>query len=122
MTSSVLESRANFGAYDYPEFVQAYEASASAPWLHTEVNMSKDVYDWQNSLTEAGRKLIGGVLRGFTLAEVHISDYWADIVANSFRKPEIVFLARLFSYQETVHSFAYQHLDAELQGLTLTLS
>ena len=110
--ADILTGRADFSAFEYPEFVEAYNASASSPWLHSEVQMTKDIFDWNNALTDADKSLIGGILRGFTLAELHIGDYWADIVARVFRKPEIVFLARLFSYQESVHAFAYQHLDS----------
>jgi len=75
--------------------------------------MSADVTDWQEAKDEE-RAVIGGILRGFTQLEVHVSDYWGDIVTKLFPKHEVVAMARAFASSESVHAAAYSHLSDTL--------
>ena len=82
-------------------------------WHPLEISMAPDVRDW-GVVSDADRRLIGGILRGFTLAEQFVGCYWGETVARQFPKPEILAMARLFSYQETIHQWAYSHLSDTL--------
>lgn len=75
--------------------------------------MSGDLVDWQQA-SEADKKLIGGLLRAFTLSETFIGCYWSDKVTKLFPRHESVMMAKLFSYQETIHTVAYNHLSDSL--------
>lgn len=100
--------------YEYPEFFEYYQSAVASVWRPEEVPMSSDVNDWQHNLTQAERDLISGVLRGFTVAEMGISEYWGDTVCKLFRKPEILSMARAFSFFEQIHAQAYNHLSDTL--------
>ena len=75
--------------------------------------MGTDVTDWQEASQEE-KSVIGGILRGFTQLELHVSCYWGDVVTNYFPKHEIHAMARAFSCSEAVHAAAYSHLSDTL--------
>jgi ribonucleoside-diphosphate reductase beta chain len=56
---------------------------------------------------------VGGILRGFTQLECHVSDYWSG-VPNWFPKHEIAAVARAFALSEIVHAEAYNLLSDTL--------
>lgn len=109
----ILQGRPNLRPYLYEQFHLAHEAVIASPWSYKEAQMSSDKLDWER-VSEADRNTIGGILRGFTLIEIGATCYWRDIVARSFKHPEIVMMATSFSHQETIHAKAYDHLDATL--------
>lgn len=109
----IFERREKFSPAEYPEFVRYHEAALQSPWAHTEVSMTSDILDWEN-LVEADKKAIAGILKGFTLIESYIGEYWSDVVAKTFPKHEIIAMARTFSHQETIHQYAYDRLEASL--------
>jgi ribonucleoside-diphosphate reductase beta chain len=98
--------------FEYPEFFEAYHKAQSSQWRPQEVSFESDIRDWQNA-TQSEREIIGGVLRGFTQLECHVSDYWAKI-PNWFPKHEIAAVARAFSLSEIVHAEAYNLLSDTL--------
>lgn len=100
--------------YEYPEFFEYYQSAVASVWRPEEVAMSSDVNDWHHNLSQSERDLIAGVLRGFTVAEMAISEYWSDVVCKLFKKPEILSMARAFSFFEQIHAQAYNHLSDTL--------
>lgn len=102
------------GGFDYPEYFDGYRKALASVWRPEEVPMGSDVNDWQQNLTQAERELIGGVLRGFTVMEMGISEYWGDVVCSKFPKPEVRAMARAFSFFEQIHAHAYNHLSDTL--------
>jgi ribonucleoside-diphosphate reductase beta chain len=97
--------------FDYPEFYQYYENTVASVWRHQEVAMETDLRDWQFGSTPDERAVIAGILKGFVSAELGIGCYWADKVCQIFPKPEIVAMARAFSFFETIHAAAYSYLN-----------
>lgn len=100
--------------FDYPEFFEYFKNAVASVWRPEEVPMGSDVTDWQQNLTQSEKELIGGVLRGFTVMEMGISEYWGDVVCQKFRKPEVLAMARMFSAFEQIHAQAYNHLSDTL--------
>lgn len=100
--------------YEYPEFFEYYQSAVASVWRPEEVAMASDVKDWNQNLSQSERDLIAGVLRGFTVAEMGISEYWGDTVCRLFKKPEILSMARAFSFFEQIHAQAYNHLSDTL--------
>lgn len=82
-------------------------------WLHTEIKLAKDKGDW-GKLTEAEKSVIARTLKGFTQAEVVISNYWGALVPRWFKKPEIQSVAYTFAAFESIHQEAYAYLQMEL--------
>jgi ribonucleoside-diphosphate reductase beta chain len=115
LMSSILEYRQPYkvnGEFEYPEFFEAYQKALSSVWRPQEVSFESDIRDWQNS-TQDEREIIGGILRGFTQLECHVSDYWARI-PEWFPKHEVAAVARAFSLSEIVHAEAYNLLSDTL--------
>jgi len=102
------------GGFEYPEFFEYYRKAVASVWRPEEVSMGADVTDWQQNLTESEKQLISGVLRGFTIMEMGISEYWGDVVCRMFPKPEVLAMARAFSLFEQIHAQAYNHLSDTL--------
>jgi ribonucleoside-diphosphate reductase beta chain len=100
--------------FEYPEFFEYYKKAVASVWRPEEVAMGADVTDWQHNLTESERELIAGVLRGFTVMEMGVSEYWGDVVCRKFPKPEVLAMARAFSFFEQIHAQAYNHLSDTL--------
>lgn len=100
--------------YEYPEFFEYFQSAVGSVWRPEEVAMASDVNDWNHNLSQSERDLIAGVLRGFTVAEMGISEYWGDTVTKLFKKPEILSMARAFSFFEQIHAQAYNHLSDTL--------
>jgi ribonucleoside-diphosphate reductase beta chain len=99
------------------EYEKAYEywlKAQTSHWLHTEVQMSADLVDWREHLTESERLIIGNTLKGFTTAEVLVSDYWTGVVSRKFQKPEIQMMATTFAAFETIHAVSYAYLNETL--------
>ena len=101
------------GKFEFPEFYDRFQAAIGSVWRPEEVSMDRDVYDWQEA-TPAEKEVIGGILRGFTQLELHVSCYWGDVVTNYFPKHEVQAMARAFSSSESVHAAAYSHLSDTL--------
>jgi len=100
------------GEFEYPQFFKAYQDCLSAQWRPQEVSFESDIRDWQ-SATQNEKEIVGGILRGFTQLECHVSDYWSGI-PNWFPKHEIAAVARAFSLSEIVHAEAYNLLSDTL--------
>src|SRR6476620_4153836 len=101
--TNILSSRKHFRPLEFPEFYEYHLVAIQSPWSHTEVPMQPDVLDF-NATTPEIRNVIGGILRGFTLAETLVGEYWRTIVCGRFSKPEIIGMATAFSAQEAVHA------------------
>lgn len=95
-------------AYDY------WWKQNSAHWMKEEVDMSKDVKDWNENLTEDEKSVIGNILKSFTQVEAEVEDYWSGTVAQLFPKPEIKMMANGFANIECVHIDSYSYLNTIL--------
>jgi ribonucleoside-diphosphate reductase beta chain len=100
------------GEFEYPEFFQIYQKALGSVWRPEEVSFESDIRDWQNASSDE-REIVGGILRGFTQLECHVSDYWANI-PTWFPKHEISAVARAFSFSEIIHAHAYNLLSDTL--------
>ena len=109
----LLDTRLRLTPSEYPFAEDYFHKVLATHWTHTEVSMAPDKMAWQN-LPERDKEAIAGLLQGFTMLEAHVACYWSDVVAKHCGAPEIVAMARQFSAQETVHAYAYNHLEASL--------
>ncbi len=114
---SLLEKRLAFKPFEYQWAYDAWFKQHNAHWLHSTINMQKDITDWDSGLTPEEKNVIGNILKGFTQSETIIGDYWSSYVTNWFQIPEIKMMAITFAAWETIHSVAYSYLNDSL-GLT----
>tara|TARA_R110002074_G_scaffold152482_2_gene306838 strand:- start:215 stop:1183 length:969 start_codon:yes stop_codon:yes gene_type:complete len=112
----LFDERIAYKPFDYPEYyTEGWLKQAQAFWLHTEIPMSGDVKDWNESLTVKEKHLVGNILLGFAQTECAVSDYWTQKVVAWFPKHEIQQMAMMFGSQETVHAVAYSYLNETLK-------
>ena len=113
---TLLTPRDYYKPFEYPEAYDFWLTQNQSFWLHTEVNMDKDIEDWRFKLSEDEKLIMGNILKSFVQSEVLIGDYWRA-VARVFKKPEISMMASTFSAFETIHIASYAYLNETL-GLT----
>jgi len=114
--SNILEPREYYKPFEYPKAYDFWLTQNQSFWLHTEINMDKDIDDWRFLLTDDEKLIIGNILKSFVQSEVLIGEYWRS-VARIFTKPEIAMMSATFSGFETIHIASYAYLNETL-GLT----
>ena len=113
--SKLFKERVPFKPFEYPIYYnEGWLKQAQAFWLHTEIPMQMDVKDWNETLTESEKNLVGNILLGFAQTECAVSDYWTNMVTDWFPKHEIRQMAMMFGSQETIHATAYSYLNETL--------
>lgn len=110
----LLNPRATYAPFEYEQAYKYWELQQSSHWLHSEISMSSDINDWKLNLTEPEKNVIGHILKGFTQSEVFIQEYWGQMIANWFKKPEIQMMAAAFSAFESIHAVSYAYLNQSL--------
>ena len=111
----LFDERIAYKPFDYPEYyTEGWLKQAQAFWLHTEIPMSGDVKDWNESLNDKEKSLVGNILLGFAQTECAVSDYWTQKVVGWFPKHEIQQMAMMFGSQETIHAVGYSYLNETL--------
>jgi len=111
----LFDERIAYKPFDYPEYyTEGWLKQAQAFWLHTEIPMSGDIKDWNESLNDKEKSLVGNILLGFAQTECAVSDYWTQKVVGWFPKHEIQQMAMMFGSQETIHAVAYSYLNETL--------
>jgi ribonucleoside-diphosphate reductase beta chain len=111
---SITEPRLNYKPFTYPELYEYYRESALSTWVGDSIPMSKDVHDFNHNCTQDEKDVIQNILKGFTIIETRIADYWGDVVTKRFPKFELIAVARAFAFEETNHQMAYSHLSDSL--------
>ncbi len=98
----------------YPQAHEYFQKQHFSHWLWTDINLSGDITDWKQNLTDSERQVIGHILKGFTTAEVIVNDYWVNKVARRFRHPEVQMMATVFGAFEGIHIESYSKLNESL--------
>ncbi len=110
---SLLARRAYYKPFEFPEAYEYWLQQQQSFWLHTEINMDADIYDWRFNLSDSERSIIGNILKSFVQSEVLIGDYWRKL-GTVFQIPEIGMMTAAFSSMESVHIAAYAYLNDTL--------
>lgn len=100
------------GYFEYPDFFEKFKKARKSIWSPDEVSFESDLRNWHEGDADE-KEIIGGILRGFTQLECHVSDYWSKI-PEWFPKHEIAAVAREYAASEQVHAWAYNHLSDTL--------
>jgi ribonucleotide reductase beta subunit family protein with ferritin-like domain len=69
---------------------------------------------YNTEFTESEKHGINTVLKLFTAYEVHVANYWIDVVYKYFPKPEVRMMAQVFAAMETEHALFYDKLNDAL--------
>jgi ribonucleoside-diphosphate reductase beta chain len=112
--TQIQQPRVVYKPFQYPKYFEYYKRSVSTVWRAETVDMNSDVKDYSIRSTEDEKEIIAGILKGFTILETHIGDYWSDRVCKIFPKHEIIAAARANAFFECIHAQAYAHLNDSL--------
>ena len=90
----------------YPKAYEIYQQHEAMHWTKDEVQLSKDVQDWNCKLDEGTKRLVTFVLRLFTQADVSVGLGY-DVLLRVFKPTEVQMMLRSFANRESVHVDAY---------------
>lgn len=110
----LLTPRPTYSPFEYDRAYLYWEQQQQSHWLHSEISMADDINDWKAKLSDAERNVVGNILKGFTQSEIFIQEYWTQMVAKWFKKPEIQMMAAAFGSFESIHAVSYAYLNQSL--------
>ncbi len=110
----LLSARAHYKPFEYPQFFEYFKLQQQAHWLPTEVPMADDLVDFKSKLTAQESNLIIQVLRFFTQGDIEVQNNYNTKLIHLFPKPEVTMMLTAFAAMETVHVWAYSHLNDTL--------
>lgn len=110
----LLDTRLSYSPFLYQPAYDYFVRQQMAHWLWTEIQLGRDVIDWQTKLADHEKQIVGQILKGFTTAETIISDYWSSKVGRWFKHSEVQMMARTFSSFENIHAASYANLQETL--------
>jgi ribonucleoside-diphosphate reductase beta chain len=111
---SLFEPRHTIEPNEYPWATDFFTKQVQAKWIWTEVNMAKDISDFNNVLTPAQKSIPTRILRLFTATEVTVAEFWSQKIARWFLKPEIIQMALTNAGMEAIHISGYDYLSKAL--------
>jgi len=110
---ALTDQRIYYRPFEYQQAYDFYRSEQLVHWTKDEIKVAEDLQNWSNDLTETEKKVIGGILKGFTQMEVLVGDYWRN-VPKWFPKPEIGLMCSTFSYFEAIHQDSYALINETL--------
>lgn len=111
---SLLTPRPNFRPFQYPKALEFLSAQDAHFWTHKQIEVTSDVQQYHTEFTDSERHGINTVLKLFTTYEIHVANYWIDVVYASFPVPEIRMMAQSFASMEAQHALFYDKLNDAL--------
>jgi len=111
---SLITFRANFRPFQYNKAYEFLNAQDDHFWTHKQIEVAADVQQYNTAFTEAEKHGINTVLKLFTAYEIHVANFWIDVVYASFPVPEIRLMAQSFASMEAQHGLFYDKLNDAL--------
>jgi len=91
----------------YPEIFKMYKVASSAFWQVEEVDLSKDIDDWENKLNDNERNYIEQVLAFFAASDGLVDENLVTRFYNDVKVPEARAFYTFQMAMESVHSEMY---------------
>lgn len=107
---TLMDERPSFKPFQYPWAYEAWLKHEQNHWLHTEIPMDKDVYDWNNRLEQDDRDFLTNIFRFFTQGDVDVAGAYVKNYLPHFKAPEVRMMLLGFGAREALHIAAYSHL------------
>lgn len=107
---TLLDSPSIYKPFKYTWAYLAWQTQQRMHWLPEEVNLSYDLIDWRNNLTDSERNLCTQIFRFFTQADVEVQGCYVTKYAPVFQPVEVRMMLSAFSNIETIHIAAYAYL------------
>lgn len=105
----LFDKRTNYKPFEYPEVLQFVEAINKSFWVHSEIDFTADVQDFQSQLEPHEKNAVKNALLSIAQIEVGVKTFWGNLY-NYLPKPELNGLGSTFAECEFRHSEAYSRL------------
>ena len=105
----IFDKRTSYKPFEYPEVMQFVEAINKSYWVHSEVDFTADVQDFQSQLEPHEKNAVKNALLAIAQIEVNVKTFWGNLY-NHLPKPELNGLGDTFAECEFRHSEAYSRL------------
>lgn len=105
------EYRINFRPMVYERALEFSKAQADHHWTADQIEVDGDLMQYNTEFTDAEKHGINTVLKLFTLYEIHVGNYWIDVVYKYFPQHEIRFMATTFAGMEVQHGLFYDKVN-----------
>jgi len=105
----IFDKRLSYKPFEYPEVMQFVEAINKSYWVHSEVDFTADVQDFQSQLEPHEKNAVKNALLAIAQIEVNVKTFWGNLY-NHLPKPELNGLGATFAECEFRHSEAYSRL------------
>lgn len=110
----MFETRNAYKPFQYPWAFDYYQKQLQNHWTPYEIELSKDVLDWENKLSQSERHLISSILRFFTQADVDVAGGYCRYYLPRFQAPEVRMMLLQFAAMESIHIHSYSLLNDTL--------
>lgn len=105
------DERVNFRPFEYDKAYEFTKAQNNHHWTHSEIEVDSDLTQYHTEFTEAEKHGINTVLKLFTRYELHVGNYWTDVIYHRFPKPEVQMMAQVLGAMEVEHALFYDKLN-----------
>ena len=105
----ILEESGRLGLYPlrYPDLWKLYQDHISTFWTASEIDLSNDINDWENKLTEDERHYIENVLGFFAMSDFLVNENISKNYMGNIKILELEFYYRFQMMMEDIHSTVY---------------
>ena len=111
---SILDKRVEFRPFEYEKAYEFTKAQNNHHWTHSEIDVDSDLTQYHTEFSEAEKHGINTVLKLFTRYELHVGNYWTDVIYHRFPKPEIQMMAQVLGAMEVEHALFYDKLNESI--------
>lgn len=105
----IFDKRISYKPFEYPEVLQFTDAINKSFWVHSEVDFTADVQDFNSHLAPHEKNSVKNALLAIAQIEVSVKTFWGNLY-NHLPKPELNGLGATFAECEFRHSEAYSRL------------
>jgi len=98
----------------YDKALEFNKAQASHQWTADQIEVDGDLMQYHTEFTDSEKHGINTVLKLFTLYEIHVNNYWIDVVYRNFPQHEIRMAATTFAAIESQHGLFYDKVNKGL--------
>src|SRR5688572_11678564 len=109
----IRDKRVNYKPFEYPEVMTFVDAINQTFWVHSEVDFTADIQDYNTTLSDKDKEMVKRSLLGISQTEIGVKTFWGNLY-NHFQKPEMNGLGVTLAENEFRHSEAYSRLTTVL--------
>lgn len=112
--SKLTDNRIAYKPFAFPEFYEFWHRHEQEHWIANEVNLHRDIVDWNTKLTEGEKNFLTQVLRFFTQGDIDVAGSYVSNYLPHFPITEARMMLLGFAAREAVHIDGYSHLITTL--------